>query len=308
MFDTCIANTRQKLAGHANTLNLVNLVLCFMSVLMLFSCTFSYTYVDNPKSRYMPTLRRLPWVTLWTSVQDSPPDCIGLGLSSMYSGPCDIPPTTAVVYASAYDEGCQPVPESADAKLMQLNINTCNMFDSCVYSGNWVLGMTMMGFLCAIGSTVGSYLRNRKPSPYSAQIALFFSLATCLIAFICFVSFYHCGNAYAAVIRENWEAYPPLSSAVPPVALETNATLGLGGAGICAMFVWIFFIYISLINFFLGTADVPGDTSEGGGLHTPFADADTASGFRVEDKRHLGEPIGDMREVRSNAAGDFNSA
>jgi len=301
MFDTCIDNTRAKLANHANNLHLLNFVIAFISVLMMFSCTFSYTYVDNPKSRYMPTLQRLPWVTLWTEVQDQPAVCTGLGLTSLYTGPCGIAPTAAIVYASAYDMGCQPVPTSTNGKIMQLNIDECDMWDSCTLSGNFTLGMTMMGFLCAIGATIGSYLRNSAPSKHSAQIALFFSVGTCLIAFICFVSFYHCGSAYEAVVREAWAASPPMNNAVnPPVALETIATLGLGGAGICAMFVWMFFIYISFINFFLGTADAAGD---GSGLKTPFVDADSNNGFRVEDKSNMG----DMSGIRSNAAGDFTN-
>jgi len=297
MFDSCITNTRAKLAGHANNLHLVNFVIGFISVLMLFSCTFSYTFVDNTKSRYMPTLQRLPWVTLYTEVEGQPATCTGLGLTSMYSGPCGIAPTTAVVYATAFDMGCQPVPSSPIGKVMQFNIDSCDMLDSCVYSGNFTLGMTMMGFLCAIGATIGSYLRNSSPSKTSAQVALFFSLATCLIAFICFVSFYHCGSAYEAVIRESWAVYPPQSTAVPPVLLATNATLGLGGAGICAMFVWMFYIYVTLINFFLGTADEAGD----GSLKAPFADADAHTGFRVEEKGSNG----DMSGLRANASGDF---
>jgi hypothetical protein len=292
MSDSVVDNIRQKLAGHATTLHHLNMVLGFMSVLMMFSCTFSYTFVDNYKSRYLSTLQRLPWLTLWSHVDGETDQCMGLGLTSFYSGPCGIAPTGATTYATLYDTLCQPIRDIPDPKLMQSQIHQCDMYDSCVYSGDWVLGMSIMGFLSAVGATAGSYLRAHRPSGYSARVTLLFSLATCIFAFTAFVSFYHCGNKMEGMLRETWSV-----NAVK----NTDATLRLGGAGICAMLVWLFFIYATLVNFFLGTTDRAGDGSDGG-LNAPFADGDTSAGYRVEDTNHNG----DMRGVSANAEGDFS--
>ena len=255
-------------------LNLINLILGLMATLMMFAACFSYQYVSDPKSRYLPTLQRLPWLTVYQQVAGMSPVCFGLGLTSFYTGVCGIAPTMVGVYANGYDDGCPApsLPTQPDAQ--QFAIDTCNMLNTCVYSGNVVLGFSMFSFVLAACSTYYSWVRFRGGNENSFFRATAFSGACVMFTCVSFFSFYSCGNSFRNVLNEQFTINPTLDANGKP--LIYSLTLGAGGGGICALLSWLIFCWATVTNFFMGK-------DEGNDLNTPLSGAEVKQGGAPQD-------------------------
>lgn len=267
-------------APYKYAMNLVNLLLCVMAALMMFSACFSYVHVTpnfgggQPvaiKSRYLPTLQALPWLTLWVKTQNVAADCTGLGLTTTYSGVCGTAPTAVSNYAQVYDNYCPATPNAqATQDEVQLEIDTCSCWQSCVFSGNVVLGFSILSFVGAVGASYGSWTRWRKTQTNSGMIAIGFSSLCCILTMIAFFSFYACGNCQRYILNQTFllaQAPDPASTTVPPALLTQDVTLGAGGAGICAMLSWLIFVFVTATNFFMGVRD---DHTEAEDLNAPL--------------------------------------
>lgn len=248
-----------------------------MATFMMFAACFSYQYVDQPKSRYLPTLQRLPWLTLYQEVAGMSPVCFGLGLTSVYFGVCGIAPTSVGVYADAYDIACPAPSLPTQPDQQQYAIDNCNMLNTCVYSGNVVLGFSMFSFVLAACSTYYSWVRFRGGNESSSFRATAFSGAGVLFTCVCFFSFYACGNSFRNVLNENFTINPMLDANKKP--LIYSLTLGAGGAGICALLSWLIFCWVTVTNFFMGK-------DEGSDLNTPLSGAEVKQGSSLQDGIH----------------------